>query len=99
MLVYVEPTIEKFNKYIADGSIGKKIDAMLSAAKPEAIYFTNNNGRRSWIMIVDVPKSSAVPSIAEPFFLQLDAKVEFHICMTPEDLGNAGLDEIGKKWG
>jgi len=27
-----------------------------------------------------------------------NADVQFHIAMTPEELGRAGLEEIGKKW-
>ena len=51
------------------------------------------------MMTIDVAEPSTVPSIAEPFFLGFDAKVEFHICMTPEDLGKAGLEDLSKKWG
>ena len=31
-------------------------------------------------------------------FLTLNAEVEFRIAMTPEDLGRANLDALGKKW-
>jgi len=34
-----------------------------------------------------------------PFFLNFNADCEFRIAMSPEDLGKAGLDELGKKWG
>ena len=49
-------------------------------------------------MIVDVADASKVPAIAEPWFLSFNADVSFHIVMSPEDLGRAGLDAIGKKW-
>jgi hypothetical protein len=42
--------------------------------------------------------SSKIPSIAEPWFLLFNAKCEFRPVMTPEDLGKAGLEAIGKKW-
>ena len=98
MLVYVEPDVQKFNAAVRDGSAGPKLDKILSAIKPEAVYFIENEGRRSAMIIVDVPSASSVPAISEPWFLLFDAKVEFHICMSPGDLGKAGLDKIAKKW-
>ena len=48
---------------------------------------------------VGVKDASEIPSYAEPFFLGFDSTVEFHPVMLPEDLGRAGLEELGKKWG
>jgi hypothetical protein len=39
-----------------------------------------------------------MPRVAEPWFLNFDAAVEFLPAMTPADLQKAGLDDIGKKW-
>ena len=50
-------------------------------------------------MIVDVADPSKVPAIAEPLFLTFNASVEFCVAMSPEELGRAGLDELGKKYG
>ena len=47
-------------------------------------------------MIVDLPDASKIPAVAEPLFLAFNAKVRFIPCMTPEDLKNAGLDELCK---
>ena len=47
---------------------------------------------------MDVADPSKIPSIAEPFFLTFNASVEFHVVMSPEDLGRAGLEELGKKY-
>ena len=49
-------------------------------------------------MVVDISDASKIPSVAEPLFLAFDANVRFHPCMTPEDLQNAGLDELGKSY-
>ena len=51
------------------------------------------------VLIVDVADPTKVPSIAEPFFLTFSARVKFHIVMGPDDLAQAGLDELGEKWG
>lgn len=98
MLMEVIYPLEKFNKAVADGSIGKKTKAILEEIKPEAAYFTERDGKRGTILIVDVAEPSRVPALAEPFFLQFDAKVSFRIVMSPEDLQKAGLEGLGKKW-
>lgn len=50
-------------------------------------------------MIVDVDTPSAVPRIAEPFFLILHAEVGFRICMTAADLAVADLGKLGRQFG
>ena len=90
---------EKFNKLVANGTIGEKIGAILEDIKPEAVYFTATDGKRGGYLVVDLDNASQLPSIAEPFFLTFDATVAIHPCMSPEDLASAGLDELGKKWG
>jgi hypothetical protein len=79
--------------------VGKKIERILKETKPEAVYFTEYEGQRGAVMIADVKNASQIPVLAEPWFLLFNADVEFHIAMTPEDLGRAGLEALGKKWG
>ena len=90
---------EPFNSLVRDGSIGEKISSILSDLNPEAVYFTEQIGTRSAILVINVDDMSQIPKYAEPFFLTFDADCEFRIAMTPEDLGRAGLDELGQKWG
>ena len=99
MLIDLDFPLEPFNTYVRDGSAGQRIGKILENLKPEAAYFTEQDGQRGGILIVDVASSSDVPRIAEPFFLTFEAEVRFHVCMSPEDLGKAGLEELGKKWG
>jgi hypothetical protein len=56
------------------------------------------HGKRSGVFIVEVADASRIPFFAEPFFLQFNAECRFRIAMSAEDLGRAGLDELGKKW-
>ena len=98
MIMDVDLPVEPFNSYVKDGSAGERIGRIMEEIKPEAAYFSERHGRRGGILIVDVASPSDVPRLAEPFFLTYNAAVSFHICMSPEDLGRAGLDEIGKKW-
>jgi len=99
MLMHIKFPHEVFNEAVRDGSAGKKLKSILDATKPEAVYFTEYYGERGAIMIVDVKEPSKVPAYAEPWFLSFNADVEFHVVMTPEDLGRAGLEGLGKKWG
>jgi hypothetical protein len=98
MLVHVKFPHEPFNAAVRNGTVGKTMERILADTKPEAVYFTEYDGRRGAIMIVDVADASKVPALAEPWFLSFNADVTFHIVMSPEELGRAGLDAIGKKW-
>jgi len=98
MLLHVKIPHEPFNTAVKDGTAGTKIQRILHELKPEAVYFTESQGRRGGILIVNVDNPSKVPTFSEPWFLTFNADCEFHIVMTPEDLAKAGLDELGKKW-
>jgi hypothetical protein len=89
---------KEFNAALKDGSAGQKMNAILEALKPEAVYFTEMNGLRTAVLIVEMEKSSQIPSLAEPWFLTFNADVEFHPAMAPDDLQAAGLDNLGKQW-
>jgi hypothetical protein len=99
MLMNIRIPHEPFNSLVRAGKAGEIIARILEEIKPEAIYFTEQDGMRGAIAIIDVAEPSRVPSFAEPFFLNFDADCEFHIVMSLEDLGKAGLEELGKKWG
>jgi hypothetical protein len=98
MLMVVELPLEPFNTYVRDGSVGAKMQKIMEALKPEAAYFTERNGKRGGILVVNVNNPSEVPKFAEPWFLTFNASVEFRVAMTPEDLGHAGLEALGKQW-
>ena len=98
MLMHVHLPLEPFNTAVLDGTVGDKVRRILEAIKPEAVYFTEQNGRRGATLVVNVEAPSEVPLLAEPWFLTFDAKVEFRIAMTPEDLARADLQTLGKKW-
>ncbi len=98
-LVYFSLPHEPFNSYVRDGSVGSKIGRILEETKPEAIYFSTSDGQRGGVAIYNVETASDIPSIAEPWFLTFEADCHFQPCMSPEDLMNAGLDELGEKWG
>lgn len=89
---------EKFNQAVRDGSAATKIKRILEELKPEATYFTAENGKRCGIFIINVDEPSKIPSFAEPFFLFFNADCDFNVVMRPEDLDKSGLAALGKKW-
>jgi len=98
MMMLVQLPIEPFNSAVRNGTIAATMKKILDAIKPEGVWFTERNGKRGGVMIVNVDSPSDVPRLAEPWFLAFNAEVEFRICMTPEDLGRANVDAIGKQW-
>jgi hypothetical protein len=98
MLMQVKIPHAKFNAAIKDGTVGQQIKRILEEIKPEATYFTEYDGHRGAILIVNVEDPSKVPALAEPWFIVFDADVQFHIIMSPEELGRANLEAIAKKW-
>jgi hypothetical protein len=98
MIFDVEMPNEPFNSMSKAGTVGQKIQQILEDIQPEAVYFSERDGKRGALVVLDVPDASRIPALSEPFFLAFNATVKIRICMTPEDLGKAGLDELGKKY-
>lgn len=98
MLVNIKIPHEPFNTLVKNGTAGEIIGKIIDDLKPESIYFTEQNGTRGAVAIVEVDDSSRIPYFAEPFFLNFNANCEFRIAMSPEDLKKAGLNELGRKW-
>jgi hypothetical protein len=67
----------------------KTIQKILEEQKPEAAYFIAEGGKRTGIFIVNMEDPSQIPALAEPWFLALNASVEFTPAMVPEDLQKA----------
>lgn len=99
MLLRVTFPNEQFNAQIKKGTIGKTLEKILGELKPDAAYFTLDDGERSVLLIVNIDKPNEYVRYAEPFFLQFNARIKYEIAMTPEELKNAGVEEFGKKYG
>lgn len=99
LLLTVQFPHEPFNSLVRSGKIGEIMERIRETIKPEAVYFTEDNGHRSGIFLINVEDASEIPSFAEPFFLNFQADCKLRTVMSAEDLQKAGLDELGKKWG
>ena len=98
MIVNITFPIEPFNSMVRNGTAGEIIGRVVDDVKPEMIYFTELDGHRAAIMVVEVPTASSIPSIVEPWFLNFEAICEFKIAMTSDDLMKANLNQLGEKW-
>ena len=94
-------SIEKGNEAIKDPQFGHKMNDLLAEIKAEAAYFTTICGHRGAYIVLNINDASEIPGIAEPFFLWLNAEIDFLPVMKPEDLGKAGpaMGAAVKKWG
>jgi hypothetical protein len=97
----VEWPTEAANNVVTDPKFGEKMHALLEEIKAETAYFETPNGNRGGYIVVNMNDASQMPALAEPFYLWLDAKVNFIPVMLPEDLGKAGpsIAAAARKWG
>jgi hypothetical protein len=100
-LLKVSIPVEAGNEVVKAGKLGRTIHSILEGLRPEAAYFTDADGKRTGLIFLEIEKASQIPSVAEPWFLALNASVELHPVMTPDDLAAAGGDiaEAVKKYG
>ena len=89
---------ERFNTLARKGVVGQKIGAILEATKPESIYFTGNESGRGAVAIYAVADGSQIPSLGEPWLMTFDAKIEYSVAISPDEMMKANLDEVIKKW-
>jgi hypothetical protein len=93
--------VEKGNELARKGNLGKIAQSILEEIKPEAAYFVAEEGNRSAILFVDMDDASQIPAIAEPWFLAVNATVEFQPVMKMEDLlkAEASIKKAVKHFG
>jgi hypothetical protein len=99
-MVKVNIPVETGNAAAKAGKLSTIIQSILADLKPEAVYFTDNNGQRCGYLFLDMQDASQIPAIAEPWFLAFHADIEFHPVMIPEDLAKAGpaIEKAVKKY-
>jgi hypothetical protein len=100
MLSFRMPT-ETANAAIKEGTFPQTMQSIMEDLKPEAAYFTDIDGARGGILIINMDDASEIPGIAEPLFHALGATIKLHLVMTPEDLqkGTPALEQAAQKYG
>ena len=91
-LLRVTLDVEASNQAVIDGSISKVINSVMERIHPEASYFLTLDGCRSCMIVFDLKDPSDIPAIAEAFFMNMNAKVDFTPVMNAEDL-KKGLEK------
>src|SRR5438132_3021232 len=89
-LLKVTIPVESGNAAAKAGKLGATIQSILAELKPEAVYFTDNDGQRAGYLFLKMEDASQIPAIAEPWFLAFNASIEIHPDMIPDDLTKAG---------
>jgi hypothetical protein len=93
---------EKGDQLIKEGRLGETMGSILEELQPEAAYFTDVEGTRGGILVVNMEDASQIPNFVEPLFLQVGATVNLQPVMTVEDMrGPAGeaLEQMAQRYG
>jgi len=77
------------NKMVKNPNFLKSIEDYTKKFNCEAAYFTEVNGNRTMVFVLDLPGPNMIPAIAEPLFQGFDANVEIHPAMNLDDLKKA----------
>jgi hypothetical protein len=101
MLMTVSIPVEAGNAAVRKGNLGSTIQSILADLKPEAAYFSEEDGRRTGFIVFDMKESSQLPALAEPWFLAFNATFRVRPAMNAEDLaaGMPGMTKAVEKFG
>ncbi len=90
--MHVKLPNRELDAFVKDGSGGQRIGRILEAARPEAVYFTEHDGRREAIMIVQVAGPSDLSRLAGPWLATFNDTLDSHIETSPDDFRKAATD-------
>ena len=90
MMLKVHFPADAANAAVKDGRLMKVMQSTMERLKPEAAYFTAVEGDRGGFIVFDLKDPSDIPSICEPFFIELGAKCHLAPVMTVDDV-QAGI--------
>jgi hypothetical protein len=96
MMLRVRVNTASGNEAIKTGTLPQVIGRFMELAKPEAAYFTVDNGQRTAFFVFDMKDSSQLPPLAEDMFVSLGAELQFSPVMNADEL-KAGLGALERK--
>jgi len=92
-LLALDPTLDASANVAPMTEAARSVQTLVVTEAVRDATIGGRKVKRGGTIVINVTDASKLPSIAEPFFLDFSANVSFHPCMTPEDLGKAGLDD------
>jgi hypothetical protein len=94
VMAIISMPVEPANQAIKNGTLPTLMQRTVERWKPEAMYFTTFDGHRTAYVVFDLADTSDIPPFAEPFFMELNADVQFAPVMNGDDL-QKGLSQLG----
>jgi hypothetical protein len=95
MMMKVSIPVDGGNKGVKEGTLPKTVMGFVEQVKPEACYFTAEGGKRTAYLFFDLKDATMIPTIAEPFFMNLGAGVDLAPVMNLEDM-QVGIEKAMK---
>ena len=86
MMLKVTMATDAGNKAIVENKLPQIVGKFVESYKPESTYFTSENGQRCALFFFEMNDASQMPSICEPFFMGLNAKIELNPAMNLADM-------------
>jgi hypothetical protein len=88
-LVRMHFPVDFGNELVRDPNFPKKLEGVLNAIKPEAVYFTPLDGERGMYIVVDLAGADMIAGITEPLWQEFRCKLELTPVMVLDDLKKA----------
>ena len=96
MMMKVSIPVEAGNKGVKEGMLPKTVMGFVDTMKPEAAFFTAEGGKRTAFFVFDLSDPTMIPTIAEPFFMNLQASIELSPVMNLAEM-KAGVEKAMKQ--
>lgn len=95
MMLKVRIPTEAGNAAIKSGALARTFGDFIERVKPEAAYFIAEAGFRTGLLFFEMTHAVDIPSMAEPFMMNLGATIEFTPAMDARDM-QAGVQKAMK---
>lgn len=95
MMMKVSIPVEAGNHGVKEGSLPKTVMGFVDQYKPESCWFTAEEGKRTAFFVFDLKDPTLIPSVAEPFFMNLHAAITLSPAMNLEDM-KVGVEKAMK---
>ena len=86
MMLKASFPVEAGNKGVKEGILPETVMRFVEQMKPEASYFFPDGGLRTGLFFFDLDDPTTIPTVVEPFFINLNASIELVPAMNLEDM-------------